>query len=315
MIKLIGDRPRFFWKKTVVCPLFFLLIACNFLPTESSLAQQTDSGLILTSIAPIYKITQSLVVGTNIKVENIPERPRSMAAQPTFFARQGERYTEQFNSADAVVTIGKIWPEDSFYTTAREANIRVVNIDASKPWSHEISGVAVSSSPVSGTVSPYFWTSPSNTIRMLNIVGRDLQTLYPDQAATISSNLEREKNFYLNLKADFESQFIEVFDPVVYALADEFTYLTSDLGIFVDNYFVKQDIDWTEDDLAKLTTTLTSSNIKVVLHKWEPSEEIQAAISAADARLLILDLMETSTETYQASMENNLSHILEALSP
>lgn len=294
-----------------------LLRTLIFLPLLLTCAcyGQSNSRLVLTSVAPLFKITEVLLAETDITVENIPARPRSMAAQATFFTRQEERYAQQFNDADAVITMGKIWPEDSLFTSAREVNIRIVNIDASKPWSHVISGVAISSSPVTGKVSPYFWTSPSNTIRMLNIVARDLQSLYPDQAEIISSNLTQEKSFYLALKADFETRFLEAPDPVVYALADEFTYLTSDLGIFVDAYFVKQDIDWSEEDLQELTTTLDQARIKVVLHKWEPSTEIQAAITAANARLLVLDTMETSALGYRETMENNLNAILAALLP
>lgn len=286
-----------------------LLFSC------ASYAQETQENpkLVLTSIAPMFHIATALTANTGIRVENIPARPRSMAAQATLFARQGERFAEQFKNADAVITIGKIWAEDSFYTTAREFNIRIVNIDASKPWSHILTGVSVSTSPVTGKVSPYFWISPSNTIRMLNIVARDLQTLYPDQAQIISSNLEQEKNSYITLQADFETRFLEVLDPVVYALADEFSYLTSELGIFVDDYFVKQDIDWTEEDLTNLSATLTRSGIKVVIHKWEPSEEIKTAVSDAGAELVVLDLMETSTEDFHDSVQSNLEKLLQAL--
>ena len=292
----------------------FLLIASHLiLLTSLNSSAQTESHLVLTSIAPIFNISKALTLETNIHIENLPERPRTMAAQKTLFSRQAERFKEQFKSADAVITMGKIWPEDSFYTTAREANIRLVNIDASKPWSHSLSGVAVSSSPVSGEVSPYFWTSPANTVRMLNIVARDLSALYPDQAGIINNNLTQQKNLYLNLKANFENKFIEVFDPIIYALTDEFTYLTNDLGIFVDDYFIKQDIDWNEQDLNNLTQHLLQTGIKVVIHKWQPSEAIQAAIKEANAQLVILDLMETSTEAMHLTMQRNLEALLNTL--
>lgn len=291
------------------------LLAAIALPIASSniALAQSDSRLVLTSIAPIFQLTQTLLNNTDIKVANIPERPRSMAAQASLFSRQAERYEQQFKAADAVITIGKIWPQDSLYTTARHANIRIVNIDASKPWSHITSGVAISSSPVTGEVSPYFWTSLSNTIRALNIIARDLQALYPDQADTITANLDQEKSYYLGLKASFETLFVNVLDPVIYALSDELTYFTSDLGIFVDDYFIKQDIDWTQEDLSKLTAKLIQSDIKVVLHKWQPSEEIQAAIAAADAQLLVLNLMETPLDNYRDAMASNLNKTLAAL--
>jgi hypothetical protein len=100
-------------------------------------------------------------------------------------------------------------------------------------------------------------------------------------------------------------------DPLVYALTDEFVYLTSDLGLFVADYFVKQDIDWTEADYAQLTRTLQAQEIRVVIHKWEPAEPIAAAISAAGARLVVLDTLETTTD-FAAGFAANLDRLLGA---
>jgi ABC-type Zn uptake system ZnuABC Zn-binding protein ZnuA len=189
----------------------------------------------------------------------------------------------------------------------------VVAIDAAKPWSHELDGVSVANSPVTSTMSPYFWLSPSNIIRILEIVGYDLQKLYPAEAGTIKANLDQEKASYVRLKNDFEQRFVAVADPLVYALTDEFVYLTSDIGLFVDGYFVKQDIDWTADDYSNLTKALTSSGVKVVIHKWEPTAEIQQAITAAGATLLVLDTLET-TDDFRAGLEQDLNALLAALS-
>ncbi len=252
-----------------------------------------------------------LVEGTNIDVRLVTEEPRSMAAQTTLFTRQADRFANQFMTADAVITMGKIWAGDPLYTAVREVNIRVVDIDASKPWSHELDGVAVANSPVSKMVSPYFWLSPSNVIRVLDIIGHDLARLYPDHAGTIAANLEKQKADYLQLKNDFERRFAEVADPVVYALTDQFVYLTSDLGIFVDDYFVKQDIDWSADDYMALTDSLKDAGITVVLHQWEPSAEIGQAITAAGARLLVLDTLETTTD-FRAGLAGNLDALLAA---
>lgn len=293
---------------------FLAFVLLNIFAGTLAFAQETTAKpLVLVAMAPIYELTQTLLVDTDIDLQLVPEAPRSMEAQRTVFTRQAERYAEQFNAADAVIGIGKIWPGDPFYITARDFNIRVVPIDASKPWSHELDGVSVANSPVTNTVSPYFWLSPSNIIRILEIVGYDLQKLYPAEAATIKTNLEREKAGYVQLKNDFEQSFIAIADPLVYALTDEFVYLTSDIGLFVEGYLVKQDIDWTPEDYSKLTTALSSSGVKVVIHKWEPTPEIQQAIAAAGATLLVLDSLET-TEDFRAGLEQDLNALLAALS-
>jgi Zinc-uptake complex component A periplasmic len=300
---LLTIKPKFFL-------LLFLYFYCN---SSGALAQDVAAKpLILVAMAPIYQLTQGLLKDTDLDLQLLPESPRSMEAQRTVFTRQAENYAEIFQAADVVISIGKIWPGDPFYTTARDFNVRVVNIDASKPWSHELDGVAVADSPVSHQLSPYFWLSSSNVIRVLEIVGHDLQQLYPAEAATIKQNLVYEKASYVNLKNDFEQRFIEVADPLVFALADEFVYFTSDMGIFVDDYFVKQDIDWTPEDYSKLTTSIKNSGVKVVIHKWQPTAEIQQAIMAGGATLVVLDTLET-TENFKAGFVKNFDAVLAAL--
>jgi hypothetical protein len=283
--------------------------------TAPDCAQADRTATVITALAPLYQLTLPLLQGTSISLQLLPtDGPRSMQAQTTLFTRQAERFAENFRTADAVLGIGRIWPGDPLYTSARQLNIRVVPLDASKPWSHELDGVAVAAAPSTGQPSPYFWLSPANVIRLLDIVGTDLRRLYPQDAALIRSNLEREKAQWLQLKSANERRLLEVDDPVVYALADEFIYLTSDLGLFVDGWFVKQDLDWTEADLAALTTRLQTADIKVVLHKWEPSEAIKAAISAGGAELVVLDTLETTTD-FRGGFERNMDLLLEALNP
>ena len=274
--------------------------------------QAQDRPLVLASLAPIYQLTAPLVANTSIDLQLLPDSPRSMQTHQTLFVRQAERHAEAFTRADAVITIGRIWAADPFYISARQFNPRVVNIDASKPYSHELDGVAVATSPVTGQSSPYFWLSPSNLVRTLDIIGNDLMALYPADAATLKANLAREQDRYRALKADTEARLLLVDDPLVYALADEFVYLSSDLGLFVADYFVKQDIDWTDADYQRLTKSLQDQDIKVVIHKWEPAAAITAAISAAGAQLVVLDTLETTTDFY-AGFAANLQRLLATL--
>jgi ABC-type Zn uptake system ZnuABC Zn-binding protein ZnuA len=279
----------------------------------SAAAQQTaERPLVLTAMAPVYQLTLPLLTNTSIDLQLLPDSPRTMQAQTTVFTRQAERYADVFAKADAVIGIGRLWTGDPVYTTARSFNIRIVNIDASKPWSHQLDGVSVANSPTTNAVSPYFWLSPSNVIRMLDIVGTDLQRLYPADATTIKTNMEREKSSYLQLKSAFEQGLGAIDDPFVYALTDEFVYLTSDIGLFVEDYFVKQDIDWTTEDYSKLTTALRDSGVKVVIHKWEPSAEITKAVTDAGATLVVLDTLET-TANFKEGLQQNLDKLISAL--
>lgn len=290
-----------------------LVLALAAILLAAPAAAQSEGPLVLTSVGPVFQAAGVLLDGTGVSVRNVPETPRPLDALPPFFARQRGQFAELFRQAEAVAGIGRIWPPDPLYPAAREANIRVVPIDASQPWSLDFSGVAVAESPITGNTAPWFWTAPSNYLRMLDILARDLSALFPEQAPTISANLSGERGYYLNLRADFETRLLEAADPAVYALAEEFVYLFRDLGIFVEGWFVKQDIDWTEEDYRNLTASLRENGTQVVVHKWEPSEEIRAAIAAAGARLVVLDMAETATSGFRESMAGNLEKLVEAL--
>jgi ABC-type Zn uptake system ZnuABC Zn-binding protein ZnuA len=97
------------------------------------------------------------------------------------------------------------------------------------------------------------------------------------------------KQSLLDLRGDYQNRLIASGADVVFALTGDFVYLTNDMGLFVDGYFIKQDVRWTEADLAALTKHLRDNGIKVVIHKWQPSEAIQSAVHEAGANLVVLD--------------------------
>src|SRR6185369_8610977 len=132
--------------------------------------------------------------------------------------------------------------------------------------------------PRTSGAAPYFWLSISNAIRMADIIAHDLGALFPDSSAVIAKNLDGLKRSLLALRGDYQKKLIEGAPDVVFALTGDFVYLTNDMGLFVDGYFIKQDVRWTASDLSSLTKHLKDNGIKVVLHKWQPSEAIQNAV-------------------------------------
>ena len=124
---------------------------------------------------------------------------------------------------------------------------------------------------------------------MGDIIAQDLIQLFPGAADTIQTNLDDLKWSLLNLRNEYQGRLIEAASDTVFALTGDFVYLTNDMGLYVDGYFIKQDIRWTEEDLAGLTRHLTERDIGVVLHKWQPSEAIQQAVSSAGATLVVLN--------------------------
>jgi ABC-type Zn uptake system ZnuABC Zn-binding protein ZnuA len=303
--------------------------------TAPSQAQEQQPVLVVTGLQATFSITSALARDTGILVRNLPARPTPMAAQKLMLGRSDAEALGLLDAATAVVTLGAVWPQDPLFAVARARNIRVVEIDASRPLSGGRSGVAEIAAPASiaawrdpapqeraDGVSPFVWLSVSNGVRMAEIVAEDLIRLVPDQAETISANLGAFTDELRSIRSEFETRFAALPDPRVYALSPSFIYMTNEVGVFVEGYFLEQDIRWTEADHAGLTALLRSDDIGVVIHQWQPAAPIAAAIEAAGAQLLVLqsgdpgqpdDSGALPANGYQTLLRANLEALLQAL--
>jgi ABC-type Zn uptake system ZnuABC Zn-binding protein ZnuA len=278
--------------------------------------------LVLTGTQATYSLTVALTAGTPVRVENVPADGRQLGSLKDYIERRADALAPTFAAATAVVTLTNALPGDPLYRFAREANIRVVDIEAAVPWSIDEPGVALADTPASNVewgseadaagsaVAPYLWLSISNAIRMADIIAGDLEALFPDSAAAIEANLETLKRSLLGLRGEYQQRLIESGADVVFALTGDFVYLTNDMGLYVDGYFIKQDVRWTEADLAALTQHLRDRAIMIVLHKWQPSEAIQAAIRAGGAELVVLDTGDPGVVVERALAPDGLQQIL-----
>ena len=266
-------------------------------------ANASDPPLVLTATQATWSIANALLADTPVEVVNVPEDGREFAVLRSYIERRKARLAPIFASATAVVALTNALPADPLFRYARAVNVRAVNIDAALPVTYDTPGVALTDMPHSNvawyersepgaaesTVAPYFWLSLSNTMRMADIVAGDLARLFPAYATTIESNADRFRQTMLDTRNDFQSRLLEAGDDTVFALTGDFVYLTNDLGLFVDGYFIQQDIRWTDTNLSDLTAHLRSRDIRVVIHKWMPNDAIQAAVSAAGAQLVVLE--------------------------
>ncbi|MGI9258422.1 MAG: metal ABC transporter solute-binding protein, Zn/Mn family [Gammaproteobacteria bacterium] len=315
-----------------ITSLLCLIASLAPLPASAQTAD-SESPVVLTGTQATFSLTSALTASTPVQVVNVPEDGRQLTLLRDYIARRIERFEPLFKSATAVVSLTNALPGDPLYRFARDENIRVVDIEAATPWSFATSGVALTNTPVSNVpwtmetepgssaTAPYFWLSVSNAIRMADIIGADLTELFPDSADTIEENLDELKWSLLNLRNDYQNRLIESADDAVFALTGDFVYLTNDMGLFVDGYFIKQDIHWTDSDLSALTERLTTRGIRVVLHRWLPSDSIQEAVRAAGAELVVLDTADPgivdgdtlAVDGLQQILEGNLEAIHSAL--
>lgn len=301
-------------------------------PVFAQTTSAQEASLVLTALPVTYSLTSALLQNTTVAVENLPSRGRRLNGLSNYFSANAERLQSTFLAATAVVTIGKLWSSDPLYTAARQSNIRIVEIDATQPWSTSMEGIAIAQQPqqlaawsedidAEKTDSIWFWLSLTNAVRATDIIARDLQRLFPDSATTIQTNQLELRNALLSMLREYELRLATVSDITVFSLAPELVYLTNELGLFVDGSFFKQDIDWTEADAQSFENYLRDNRIPVVLHKWEPNELISNAIAAAGARLVVMETLDAGIvedgqimdDSYMQLMRQNLEALVQAL--
>lgn len=269
-------------------------------------AAQTGEVRVVTSLPVTYGIASALAQETNIRVMNVPPEGKPMNALARYFEKPPQKALETLRAADAVVTIGKLWREDPLFVAARAQNIRVVNIDATEPYSATLTGVSLVREPRGAApwaeeagssdetpVSRYFWLGFSNVVRAAEIVAADFMRLSPQYAERIAQNLATFRRQLFELRNGWEEKFAALESVSLFALSPDFVYLTNDLGLFVDGCFFKQDIDWTDADLEAFRKYLTDHAVRVVIHRWEPDARILEAIRAAGAKLVVLRTAES----------------------
>ena len=308
--------------KTTLSLLLTVVVAAMAWAATAQEADDASAPLVLTGTQATYSLAVALTAGTPIQVRNVPADGRSFALLKDYIARRADTLAPTFEAATAVVTLTNALPGDPLYRFARDANIRIVDIEAAVPWSLDAPGVGLAEAPASNvawgadpdppesTVAPYLWLSVSNVIRMGDIIAYDLAALFPDSAAKVGENLDGLKRSLLELRGEYQDRIIETGADVVFALTGDFVYLTNDMGLFVDGYFIKQDVRWTEADLAALTKHLRDNGIKVVVHEWEPSEAIRNAVSTAGAKLVVLDTGDPGVVVDRALAPDGLQQIL-----
>lgn len=290
---------------------------------------QGDPQQVLVALPALYALTAALGEGTHIEVVRVPvDAAVPMESQANALSRLPPAV---FQQAVAVVTLSSLWRADPLYATARRHNLRIVEIDASHSWDSFKPGVAVTRVPSNdvpwagardgdGGLSPYAWLGPVNAMRMSALIAADLARLAPADAPQIERNLVALDGRLRQLKAHYGDRLLKVPDLRVLSLASEPVYLFGEFGVYVDGWFVRQGIDWTDADRAALTHYLREREIRVVIHKWEPDAKIAQAIKDGGARLLILDIgnpgmLADAANGYEALLSSNLDALLAAFAP
>ena len=201
-------------------------------------------NIVITSTQPMYSLTSYLTKGTDIKVYTPFGSDISMTMSKEAIREEGFNLAIA-KKAQAVVDIAKVWPEDVIYGKARMNKINIVEIDASHPYDEKMTTLFFSDYS-NGKVNPYIWTGSKNLVRMVNIIGRDLIRLYPNNKAKIEKNITKFTADLLKIENEANEKLLAVGEEYVdydSVNAQNIVKLIKDKGIkvIVSDRWLKKD--------------------------------------------------------------------------
>ena len=244
---------------------------------------------VLASLPITYGLGSILLQGAEAQVVRAAPANLPASRQVSFFTGRGAGALEKAaSSADAVIAVRSLWPEDPLYPMARRSNIRIVEIDAARPVDGALPGIALTSAG-SNALEERPWLSINNLGRMADVIAADLVRLSPNDAKQIASNLADIKQRLLSLSAASESRLAELDSLSVISLSPGFEYLTSGLNLDVIEVLPLSTSDSDVGaSLESFKSAIRDNEVRLVLTSRPVEETVANATEDAGARLLIL---------------------------
>lgn len=271
--------------------------------------QAAEPVKILASLPITYGLSQLLLKDSGVEVQRAAATNLPGSRQNAYFTGRGaEALAGLAVSADAVIGLRSLWPDDSLYPLARRSNIRIVEIDAARPVDGVLPGIALQ--PGVGGLNSQPWLASNNMGRMADVMAADLVRLVPTAKGQIDANLAALKQQLLKLSADSEARLAKADNVSVVSLSDRFAYLTAGLNLDTVATQVLSDEQWDAEQLQTLTTTLKDNDVALVLDHRQPPEAVKAAISAVGGKLLVLS---NESEDPIADLQAHMNAVIQAL--
>ncbi|PMH76940.1 ABC transporter substrate-binding protein [Vibrio cyclitrophicus] len=264
-----------------------LSVLGSVLMAGSVLSLNVNAEDILTSTPVTYALATELTKGTDITTEYLPPKRYGIDRLPNWFGTKGESIVlKSGEKATVALTLTSIWQADPTFVYARQGNIRLVEVDVAQAITPRAQGVAALTLS-NGEVSKYAWLNPTNLTRMAAIVADDFKLLWPAQADTIDSNLQR---VMLDVRELINKQQAVLLDndvDSVLLLSESLEDFASGSQLFVEERMFKAELEWSEQDKAKLKAMFSEDDALWLLTAKKPTNLIKSLVPSE--RILVVD--------------------------
>lgn len=266
---------------------------------------------VLASLPITFGLGQLLLKDSGVVLERAAAANLPGSRQTAYFTGRGADALRKLAvDADAVIGVRSVWADDPLYPNARRSNIRIVEIDAARPVDGSLPGIAVQPGQGIDGLNSQPWLSSNNMGRMADVMAADLVRLAPAAKPRIESNLASLKQQLLKLTADSEASLASADNLSVVSLSDRLSYLIGGLNLELIDTQLLTDEQWTPEAIQKLTETLKTNDVALVLDHRQPPEPVKAAITAAGSKLLVVT---EDGEDPVAELQGNIGRVIQAL--
>lgn len=270
-------------------------------------------NIVITSIQPLYSLTSYLTKGTDIKVYTPFGSDVSMTMSKDSI-REESFDLSITKKAQAVVDIAKIWPEDVIYGKARMNKINIVEIDASHPYDEKMTTIFFSDYS-NGKVNPYIWTGSKNLVRMINIIGRDLIRLYPQNKTKIEKNITKFTADLLKIENEANEKLLSVGNAEVISLSENLQYFLNDMNIYTEY------VDYNSVTVENIAKLIKDKGIKVIVSDRWLKKDVIKALKDAGGEFVIVNTLDIpmdkdgkmDPEAILKAFKENTDNLIEAL--
>lgn len=275
---------------------------------------------IATSLQATYSLATLLTEGTGFDVIQLPTRAVPLGAQAKRLEFEEGRLAETLAAVDIVVSLGRLYTEDTLFAAVRHHNIRAVEIDAAIPIEQDALSVSVlARQPDQGGATPA-WLSLGNALRMTEIVGLGLERLAaPEDVPRIVANKAALVAELSQMSAEVQSRLLSAPDAAGILMGSSFDILASEMGIFP--LLRTNDLNW--QDAEDFTWALDEPGV-IVIGNTAADEALTALLDAHDTPFVKIDDMNPGTtgpngtfdaHGYLRGLCHNLQAILTAIDP
>jgi len=249
-----------------------MLLVSMFLPS------QVMAKDILTTTPVTYMLATQLMKGTPVTTTYLAPKRYGIERLGNWFSTKGEaKVMSEAQQASVAITLRSLWPQDPLFAYARQGNIKIIEVDASQSISPRAKGIATVQLE-SGNSSIYAWLNPNNLSTMSSIVSDDLKRIWPEQQQIIERN---QQQLLIDIRQLINQQQSTLFDKEidsVVLLSDQLEDFASANQLFVVNRLFKEELNWTEQDKAKLKALIEESPELWILTTRKVSAQLKALL-------------------------------------